>query len=309
MNANDDQPAPTWRKIKRWAGYTLGAVLLIACIVMAVRGGDWQLLARAAWEDVAAVLGIILLNALTSSVIFWYLTRPFEQPDCPIPLERMLALIAASSLLNYLPLRAGLIGRAAYLKREHGIGYRQSVTVLFVAIALSAMIYAMFLLAVLLPQHYGDIPLIIATGMVIVVSAAAYVTLNRLKSNTVGRWAEGGSIALVLRTMEVALTSLRLSLIFGMVGYDLRLTEAVVLATCGMFITLVGITPNGLGLREWLYGLIAASGFFGGDVKGGLQLGLQVALIDRAAEALVVIPSGLAGMVYLKNKSRRSRRG
>lgn len=310
MIESSDQPASTWRRLKRRVGYVLGAALLIACVVTALRGGDWQRLSQAGWDQVAAVLAIILVTLLTSSVIFWYLTRPFEQPDRPIPLERMLALIAASTLLNYLPMRPGLIGRAAYLKQQYRIGYRQSVTVLLVAIVLSTLVYVLFLSVVLLPQRYGNIPrVVIAVGLVLVLSFAAYFVLNRFKAETAWQWIGGVAIALILRALEVVLTAIRLCLVFEILGHELHFTEAVIFATCGMFITLVGITPNGLGLREWLYGLIASSGFFAGDVEGGLQLGLQVALIDRAAEALVVVPAGLAGMGYLKSKPRRSRRG
>ena len=48
-----------------------------------------------------------------------------------------------------------------------------------------------------------------------------------------------------------------------------------------------------------------ASGFFGGDVQAGLELGLAAGLVDRAAEVLVMGPMGTASIVYLFRRARR----
>ncbi len=311
MNANDDQPAPTWRKIKRWAGYTLGAALLIACIVMALRGGDWQRLAEVEPSTFGWLILLVVLSLFFSTNVFSLLTIPYAPEEKPVPWIVMLALISASTLLNYLPLRPGLIGRAAFLKKYYDIAYRSSVRILLIAITISATIYGS-IFALGLRHHCPDflITLLLAGAFILALLGAGMHVLHllvrkRFRAATHMWYLTGVAIH---RFSEVAIATIRLMIVFHLLDVDIYFSHAAILATCGMFITLVGITPNGLGLREWLYGLIAASGFFGGDVEGGLRLGLQVALIDRAAESLVVIPSGLAGMVYLKNKPRRSQR-
>ncbi len=307
MHENQPQPASRWRTVRRAIGYALGAGLLIACIIIAVRQGDWSALMQ---SDVRIVLLLLLgvaLSVLITGVVFAFVTWAFT-PTGPVTFVEMQALIAGSALLNYLPFRPGLLGRAAYLRRRHGISYRKSGLILLVVLGISAAVYVVELAIYLwwpegLGWSIGHIALFAVTVLVSILLARSTprrpLGLRRIL---------GGSLPFLvaLRMLDVWATAGRLVCAFAVLNHSLPFREAVILATCGMFITLVGITPNGLGLREWLYGAIAASGFFGGDVEGGLQLGLQAALVDRAAEALVIVPTGLGSLWYLKKKMKRA---
>lgn len=308
MDEQPEQPAAPRHRLRRITGYILGAALLIACIVVAVQQGDWAALGEAPPHIITALLGLVAANVVLSGLVFSFITRPFEPPGRRVGLVEMQALIAASTLLNYLPLRPGLIGRAAYLKRGHGITYRASGGVLVVVLVISAIAYAVGLATALWTAPTDGRSTLVRVFFTVAIPAAAAAAVaivhRASQRRTIPGVVENAATAMLPRAGEMVLTALRLSLVFGVIGQAIEMREAVILATCGMFITLVGLTPNGLGLREWLYGAIAASGFFSGDVEGGLQLGLTAALVDRAAEAAVVVPAGLMSMVYLKRRAR-----
>ncbi len=303
---------PAARTVRRWAGYLIGAGLLIAGLVPAVRGGDWSALAEAPRHLVIGLLGLVAVNLVLTGRVFSLVTRPFEQAGSPVGGMEMQGLIAASTLLNYLPMRAGLVGRAAYLKHQHGIGYRNSAIILAIVMGVSTAVYALGCMVALYDITAAGRLLIahvffasaVPAGVAVIVMLGMRIVHQRARAGVV----ESAATAVIPRAGELCATAGRLWLVFAVIGHRIDMREAIVLASCGMFITLVGLTPNGLGLREWFYGLIAASGFFGGDVQGGLELGLTAAMVDRAAEAMVVLPAGLVSGGYLRRKMRRRAR-
>jgi hypothetical protein len=318
---NDNRPAPAaghdtgadadtspglhpGRRLRRAIGYLFGAGLLIASIAVAVRGADWSALAGA--EPGLIVLLVVLagLNLLLSGLIFWLVTVPMG-PVPPMGFVSMTALIAASTLLNYLPLRPGLIGRAAYLKRFHNLPYRASIMILLIVIGVSAAVYALALVVMLVPTLRAGWSLWMLIGLVGLATVGHFI-MRRVPIVACGIGKACGVCGgwrimawLLVRWLDLMVTAARIGAAFAIMGWALDLHEMIILASCGMFITLLGLTPNGLGLREWLYGLIAAGGYFAGDVEAGLGLALSAAVIDRAAEVLIIAPTGAAALAWL----------
>jgi hypothetical protein len=286
-----------WRRWRQPIGYLIGALLLGACIVAAVRGGDWSALVSH-WPLGLVLGGLVVINIALTGGVFTCLTRPFEQPGRPVGIVEMQALIGSSTLINYLPLRPGLFGRATYLKLRHGIALTDSLRILIATVGLSLAVYALFLLGVVVMPGRAALALAAVAAVVAVAGGLAWWGLLGGGRRLV-RYA--GPAALV-RCADTLVVIARVMLAFAIIGQPISLAEATVLATSGMFITLLGITPNGLGLREWLYGLIAGAGLFGGDVVSGLELGLAAALIDRAAEAAATIPLGSVSLWWLRRR-------
>lgn len=287
-----------WRQWRRRFGYLLGAVLLGACIVAAGRGGDFSALAGN-WPLGLGLGGLVVINIALTGLVFTCLTRPFEQPGRPVGIIEMQALIAASTLANYLPLRPGLFGRATYLKLRHGIALTDSLRILVAAIVISLVVYALCLLGVVL---MGERAAGALGGVLVIIAVGAGLMWSVQLVSATGRVRYAGVAALV-RCVDTLVVIGRVMLAFAIIGRPISLAEATVLATSGMFITLLGITPNGLGLREWLYGLIAGAGLFGGDVGAGLELGLAAALVDRAAEAAAAIALGTVSLWWLRRQT------
>ncbi len=267
-----------------WLALILGVVLLIGAIVMAARHVDWSQLEHAeAWQIAALVLGV-LANLFFTGLLWWAVTLSFDAKP-RVPMLRMLALVAASGLLNYLPLRPGLFGRAAYLKARHNLPLRQSVLALFVVLGLSALVLgAAAAIAQFVPlKWYRHVSIAAAVILMVLAPIAAGRLLRR---RIVAGW-----LWVPLRILDVLVTAIRLWAAFAVVGHDLDFDHAVLAAAGGSFISLLGLTPNGIGMREWtIAGLTAASA---GSV------GFAAAVVDRAVEAMVVLVVGLWSLAKL----------
>lgn len=314
-----------WKTLRRWVGWPLAIILLGAAIVLAAREADWQAAARADPMLMLKLLVAVLGSLYFTGLIYRWITRLFELDERPVGFFEMQAIIAASTLLNFLPFKAGLVGRAVYLKRVHGIGYRASMVSFFTIFVISILVYGYLLGTVLFFGTLGQTDLLDSGGAMeatLVVGFAVMVIVGGLILPTLLSHAQPDEVArpieayawwersvwllkgLIIRGIDAAIMSARVYFAFLILGVTISPSEAIILATAGMFLAMLGITPNGLGLREWLYGLIAASGFFGGDVATGLQLGISAALIDRAAEILIFTPAGLISIAWLRRRLR-----
>ncbi len=260
----------------------LGAVLLLGAIAVAVRQPDWSALREASPAWAALLGGIVLVNLLTLGLLNWIVTRSFDA-NPPVGLTRMAALIAASALLNYLPLRPGLLGRAAYLKLHHALPLRQSFLILLIITGAGALTSAVMIGLLLLRPEDWPLPglLLLAIGSCFAPPLARWA----LHRPIVDAWSW-----LALRTAIVLLAGTRLWIAFTLIGHPVSFDRALLAAAAGMLATLAGVTPNGLGLREWI---IAAASPVG-------AAGLAAALIDRAVEVVIIIPTGLIALRSLK---------
>ena len=81
------------------------------------------------WWAVTLVVVFPVLSLIMTSTSLWLLTRRYG----PVGYGEMHALVAGAMLLNFLPMRPGLLGRLAYHKRVNGIQVRDSVRVLIEA--------------------------------------------------------------------------------------------------------------------------------------------------------------------------------
>lgn len=252
----------------------VGVALTAAAVVFAFRGGDTSALWRAEPWRVAALLGAAAMHLFITGVLFWAVTLSFDASP-RVSVGRMSALIAASSLLNYLPLYAGLIGRAAYLKSLHKLPLRQSVLIQFAVLVLSVLVPGVAVLILwLLPKSLWPWAGLVATAIATAITGPIAGALLARRIVAPWTWAP-------LRVVETLLAATRLWIAFGIAGIDATFGHAVLLAAVGMFITVALPLPNGLGAREWVLALI----------EGG-PIGATVSLIDRAAEAIVFTIAG-----------------
>ena len=97
------------------------------------------------------------------------------------------------------------------------------------------------------------------------------------------------------------LGAVRWSVAFRIYGAPVSLREALLISIVHQLSVSLG-PANGLGLREWIVGLATGSGFLGIAAVRGLEVGVAVSIIDRAAEVLVVVPAGLLGMAWLARR-------
>src|SRR5690606_18485027 len=89
----------------------------------------------------AAAILLPVLNWVVVSVSFWVMMGRYGR----IGLREMAALIGVAWLLNYLPLRPGLIGRLGYHKAVHGVAIRDSAFVTILGMVATALAVAWLL--------------------------------------------------------------------------------------------------------------------------------------------------------------------
>lgn len=311
------------KRLKAWIGFALGLALLAAAVYALARNSDTltdayaSVRASSPWLLALAVV-LPILNNLAVSMSFWVQTRRLG----PVTAPEMAALIGAAWLLNYLPLRAGMIGRLAYHKHYHNIAIRDSLAVMVLGMLAGGISIAVgfalsLTLAATTPVITGlailatPIPLALIAHVV----ARAAVARNQGPAITLPRLAShlhGPTLCLVfaLRYLDFLLWIGRYLLVFHLVGSPISFATAAVLAGVCQLALNIALVGNGLGLREWLVALAGAhvpAGLLGTTGRMTTAIGLTADLVNRAAEILAAIPTALVSFAYLAHLRTRRR--
>jgi hypothetical protein len=287
-----------WLKV---AGFCIGAALFAGALWSVAREGDtlsrvWDAIRGAPpWLILAALL-LPLLDLLITSAAFWVLTRRFGR----VGYAEMSALIGAAWLLNHLPLRPGLFGRVAYHKTVNNIRVRDSARVVFENLACNAAGMLIVLLSTLTTTDKawgvwaGVLAAVLTAG---VVFAAGLGAKKRWKS--IHAW----SVAIMFRIVDMIVWTVRYLVVFRLAGQAVTPLEAAAIATVGQFAMLVPLAGNGLGLREWAVALLASvlPSWFGREAPT-VGAGLSADLINRCAELVIAVPTGLLSVAWLAGR-------
>lgn len=299
QRSDADAQAPAAARRSRLAAvgkWALGVLLIVAAgVFLWLRRHDLtaagQRLERPEPLFVALLLLAVLANLFFTSWLYWLLTRPYAQ-DRPLPAPTMGWLIGAAALFNYLPLRAGLLGRVAYQKRVFGIALTDSTKTVVQATGLSGACALLLVVAALAP---GATPYVLAAP--VAVGALVGIVLRR----PLGRRL---AFALALRQVDALIWVGRYLLVFALLGREITLPGAAAVAGVGMLATFVPFTSNGLGLREWAVGLTAtilpAGWVAAGAGEATTSIALAADLLNRAGELLVIVPVGLVAVWRLR---------
>ena len=275
------------RPLRRWVGVLIGAALLGAALVVVARqhemlGPAWEAIRRPAPAYVLVLVGGVCANVVLTGLLYSVLISRYGR----VGLLEMQALIAAATLLNFLPLRPGLFGRIAYHKASNAIPAVASLKTVAQAVLLSLAVAGYVAIALVVAARCGP-PLRVLVGLpVVLLAVAALLRPVRL-------WA----VAALVRYLEVIVWSLRYHAAFALVGSPIGAESALAFACLSLIAMLVPVVGNGLGVREWVIGMAAPL-----LTPYVLELGLGADLVNRAAELVVVLVLGLAGMGWLWKK-------
>jgi len=277
-------------------GAVAGLVLLASALWVALAHGEalQAALSNARHASPALVLlalALPLANWLLISASFTVLYRP----ETRVPMGEMSTLVAAAWLLNYLPLRPGLVARVAYHKRRHQITVRRSIQVLVVSSMLSGLsALVCSAVAILLPASAP--PWGVAGGILMPMLAM----LAGIPSERFRRL----SLVFCLRYLDLLVWVGRYWAVFAIIGVPLSLRESVALAIVSQIALLVPVAGNGLGLREWAIGLLAGvlPAFAGAE---GTPTGLAGDLVHRGFELGGALLVGVPAL-FLLSRSLRS---
>jgi hypothetical protein len=294
------------RRTRRLVGFAVGVVLLLAAawVLYSQRGAverAWESARHARWWLVALALTLPLGNWLLISASFWTMMRRHGR----IGYAEMSQCIGAAWLLNYLPLRAGMVGRIAYHRAVNGIAVRDS---------LSVMLWNMGIGAVAV---FAVIGIVIGPGLPPQDPRLAYALAAGLLVPAFGRFvlAPRGMAwvadVLLLRYLDMLVWVARYVVVFAIVGEPISLGGAVAVAAACQAALLVPFIGNGLGVREWVVGLTASAlpaalVADSGDLS--TATGLLADVVNRAAEIAAAIAVGQVSLWALSRRMSRLKR-
>ena len=284
--------AAGYRQWLPWVGLVAGVGLVAAALYTVAREHETIAEALAAVRHpslglvgllAAAVAANVALSALMLSVLISRYGR--------VGAVEMQALVAASALLNFLPLRPGLFGRIAYHRAFNAIPAVATVKTVLQAAGLSVSVAAYLALALVISGKL-PVPLWVPVGLPVPLLAAASA-IRRVRV-----WV----VAALIRYLEIMVWALRYHVVFALLGSPIDLHSAVAFSCLSLVAMLVPFVGNGLGLREWAVGLAAPL-----LTPYVLGLGLAADLVNRAAELVVILVLGLGGIAWLTWNARKQR--
>lgn len=299
--------ANRWRQ-RRWVragGFLAGFALVVLAVAAALRQDPGALrqamgaIGAHPWWFALLLVALPMLNWLSISASIWVLLSRFGR----LGLGEMLTLVGMAWLLNYLPLRPGMIGRVAYHKAVNGIAVRQTGQTLLEGAVITAVAGAL-----MLPMAWAvsDLRVPLAWAMLVLVPMACGALACAVlwpRHELAARYVASGA----LRAVDMVVWAGRYALTFAIVGAPIDPAAAVILAGASQLAMLVPIAGNGLGLREWLIGALAAG--LPAAVLGGqdahLAQGLTADVLNRLVEVLVAVPVGLGCIGLLVVRLRR----
>ncbi len=298
-----------FRRWWRWTGYVVAMVLLGWAVYMGARAVDWDKAREAEIADGAMLMGLVVVSLVLNAVLFWMITKPFEKKGMGLSAGEWVALVSGTSLLNYLPMRAGLVGRIAYMKQQHGITVKGNMATLAGVAAGTTGVYG--LLAALTIWR-GSFDGVWWVGLVIGLCIGVGISypLLVLGSGRFGTMKVGPSVVgwigiwYVIRVVDSFCFAGRFYLASKMLGYELGFEASLTMGVICNFAVLATPVPGGMGIREWLGGFLAELGVLGGSAPE-LKEAIAILVADRAGEVLVFTVMGSIGLWYLHGRVRK----
>lgn len=281
------------KKVLRIVGFVVGLALLGAAIAAIVRSAPTldQLRAVIARPDgwlIAWAIAATIGNLLGASGMFYALVAPFGR----ITFLEMGKLIAASSVLNYLPMRPGLVGRVVHQELVNAIPMRRSVLSIVEAAVICAVTVLWLALAVAMirltsARAVGAIiaALPIFCGLAFLIPE--HLLWRRFLQAIFWRW------------IDLLSWAVRYAVVFAMLGVELSPESAATAACISAAANMIPFLGNGLGVREWAIGL-AGPAF----ATWTTDTGLAAELINRCLDLVVVVPLGIGVMPGIAKRIR-----
>ncbi len=209
----------------------------------------------------------------------------------------MFVLVGSAWLLNYLPMRPGLIGRIGYHKAVNKIRLRDSVeSSIWSGVLAGIANVALVLVAMVMMR--------ISSNWAMLLPAVPVVVMFGLVAFMPGRRSKLMMRALAYRQIDVIVWLGRYWLAFEVLGLEMSLADIAMVSAVSQLASLMPLTGSGIGFREWAVGLTASA--------SGHALGTAIAgdLINRVAETLVVVPVGLiCSAIIARNLQKRKAAG
>jgi uncharacterized membrane protein YbhN (UPF0104 family) len=291
------KPRPLWR----YGTEVLSLALLIGAIYFAVSRADWHAVRQANPADFVGLIALTVGAVLASAVMFFILFKPFEATR-PITLWEWIKLIFATSLLNY-AMRAGLMGRLAYMKKRHGVSYAASGLLMLL---IGGGTTGLYVLLGLLTFWRGGFDVLWVAGLIVGLIFGTFCTwplaifaIRKFGVNPTRGVPMWIFVAYLTRVADTFCFAGRYYLAAKIFGHPIEFPFALVLGSACNFAQLA--TPLNVGLKEWVGGKLLE--YSGGGIS--LDAGVAIGVVDRAAEVVVYVLAGSVSLFLLHRKLSR----
>ncbi len=285
--------SPKAKSLARILGFVLGLGLLASAIFVISRSAPTldQLRGVISRIDAWLVVGAVVatLGTLVGATgMFYALVRHFGR----IGFFEMGRLIAASSVLNYLPMQPGLVGRIVHQEVVNGIPMRKSVLSIVEAAVICAVTIIWLALAIVAIHWTTSRALGGVVAALPVLCGFAYAMPNQVGW---GRYFE----AIFWRWIDLVSWTIRYAVVFAVIGVELSPESAATAACIAGVANMVPFLGNGLGVREWAVGLA-------GPVLAiwPADTGLAAELLNRVLDLAIIVPLGLCAMPGIATRVR-----
>ncbi len=318
MNSEADQSLDSLRRKmlspKRLAfqvfGFLLGALLLAYCVKIAFFGDtDWSRIQSASPLMIAALLGTGLLGTILDGLVFWGIIRPYHR----LKVMDVQAVNMSAACMNYAPIRLGTIFRIIYHARVDRVPIVPILAWFGAIVITTAACLGSVVLATLVMGEPG-MGWAIVLGLSMVLSGFIIWILARIP--LIIRYARGVDkmfgdpralvAGIVGRLLVLGNGCLRMAIAAEILGIPLGINEVILLSVAALMLS---FNPLGrFGWREAAVAFITAK--FASDSLGGqdpLGVATQLALVESAGEALIVVPLGIATSIWAFVRLLRNR--
>ncbi|ORE89218.1 hypothetical protein ATO7_05045 [Oceanococcus atlanticus] len=233
----------------------------------------------------------------------------------PPPILEYLSVFFLGILINYSPVRFGIAFRALYLKRYRDVGFAEFSAVTYFRLLLLLFVSAVtVILGGLLwsskwaGQVFFQVWVVGLAGLGLILLFAPWVKIWRDHSGgNVRHWLDTficsvsvmrGRPSLVaalaiLIVVQFTLVAVRMHICFSFSGLDVGYKDLMILAPVGTLLSVLAITPGGMGVREVVTAsLSVALGF-------SFEAGMLALVLDRLAMIVTAVVGGVLSGLYL----------
>lgn len=285
VNPNSTGTRRRWFLIKL-AAMATGVLMLAGAIVLVWTQHDRITSALDAMSQPRPGPIVILLLSMLGTLMVTGLQFQLLLSRHRIPAMEMQGLIAGSALLNFLPLKAGLLGRIAYHQVVHGI--RPMETARAMILARVAGLLAITITAVsLFFRDWLEGPLW-AWALVPAALPGWFLLLSMTRT---------AGLVVLLKYVDLLLMAVRYRCAFMLMDEPIGFDVCMALAAIGMLAGAIPFLTGGLGVREWLVGWLTTVLV---TLPTALEIGLLADLVNRAAELIVLVPVGGVAIFWLR---------
>lgn len=300
------------RKIKNFIQNIVAvAIVVFFAHYLWVHRTDFFTLLHLSWLY-AVILGFgILLTWALNSIQICYLLRTI---GINIGFGESFLLFIVTAMGNHVPMRPGTLLRLHYLKTVHNLRYARMGSVIGVRMVL--LLFVSGILGVIGVFGYSfetdriSYPLLTIFSGMTLLSVIIYLKPPK-KNMKQKRWifrlwndfTEGFDVlhekpgvlifTMLLILLQLLTMSARLYISFNTIGLYPSPYILLILTPVSVIMIFMAITPGGIGLREWLIGIISTS--LGYD----FQKGIFAASIDRAFMLLLIFTIGSFALCYI----------